>query len=262
MLVLPSASSPRIAATRFLGLRPRKRGTFGAAKSDIAGGVRAQTEGRVRCTGRAMPAASSLRVSGRQLRLRGPRGTPRVLPARPASAGVADVVAALAGVGRGAGQHPAHAGGRALCPPGEGLGEGRGRTGRVQQEWRAERGSCHGLRSRRPHCEGVSAVILRRAPGNVWDIEHTADGRIRRIKRKVPRPWVNHYAFLIMDRYWGHMIIRFCPHPPFNALVILNGHEWVAREAERRQLAFSSGSRTTASRSCPTPGTWALSQMP
>ena len=81
-------------------------------------------------------------------------------------------------------------------------------------------------------------VIVRRAPGNVWDVEHTADGRIRRIKRKVPRPWVNHYAFHIMDRDWGHMIIRFCPHPPFNALVILNGHEWVAKEAERRRLAF------------------------
>ena len=90
-----------------------------------------------------------------------------------------------------------------------------------------------------PGFEGVFAVIVRRAPGNVWDVEHTADGRIRRIKRKVPRPWVNHYAFHIMDRDWGHMIIRFCPHPPFNALVILNGHEWVAREAERRQLAFT-----------------------
>ena len=49
---------------------------------------------------------------------------------------------------------------------------------------------------------------------------------------------VSHYAFHIMDRDWGHMIVRFCPHPPFNALVILNGHEWVAREAERRRLAF------------------------
>ena len=85
---------------------------------------------------------------------------------------------------------------------------------------------------------GVFVVIVRRAPGNVRDVEHTADGRIRRIKRKVPRPWVNHYAFHIMDRDWGHMIIRFCPHPPFNALVILNGHEWVAKEAERRRLAF------------------------
>ena len=90
-----------------------------------------------------------------------------------------------------------------------------------------------------PGFEGVFAVIVRRAPGNVWDVEQTADGRIRRIKRKVPRPWVNHYAFHIMDRDWGHVIIRFCPHPPFNALVILNGHEWVAREAERRNLAFT-----------------------
>ena len=89
-----------------------------------------------------------------------------------------------------------------------------------------------------PGYEGVFVVIVRRAPGNVWDVEHTADGRIRRIKRKKPRPWVNHYAFHIMDRDWGHVIIRFCPHPPFNALVILNGHEWVAREAERRRLAF------------------------
>ena len=81
-------------------------------------------------------------------------------------------------------------------------------------------------------------VIVRRAPGNVRDVEHTADGRIRRIRRRVPRPRVNHYAFHIMDRDWGHVIIRFCPHPPFNALVILNGHEWVAREAERRQLGL------------------------
>jgi hypothetical protein len=72
----------------------------------------------------------------------------------------------------------------------------------------------------------------------VWDVEHTSDGRIRRIKRKEPRAWVNHYHFHIMDRDWGHVIIRFCPHPPFNALVILNGHEWVAREAARRGLAF------------------------
>jgi hypothetical protein len=86
--------------------------------------------------------------------------------------------------------------------------------------------------------EGVFLIIVNRAPGNVWDVEHTSDGRIRRIKRKEPRAWVNHYHFHIMDRDWGHVIIRFCPHPPFNALVILNGHEWVAREAARRGLAF------------------------
>ncbi len=40
-----------------------------------------------------------------------------------------------------------------------------------------------------PSCAGVFVVIVRRAPGNVWDVEHTADGRIRRIKRPGrPRP--------------------------------------------------------------------------
>jgi hypothetical protein len=87
--------------------------------------------------------------------------------------------------------------------------------------------------------EGVFLIIVGRAPGNVWDVEHTSDGRIRNIKRKDPRPWVNHYAFHIIDREWGHVIIRFCPHPPFNAMVILNGHEWVAIEAEKQGLGFT-----------------------
>lgn len=35
-----------------------------------------------------------------------------------------------------------------------------------------------------PGYEGVFVVIVRRAPGNVWDIEHTTYGRmIRRIRR-------------------------------------------------------------------------------
>lgn len=83
---------------------------------------------------------------------------------------------------------------------------------------------------------GLFLVVVGRAPGSVWQVQQTADGRIRRIERK--RPWVNHYAFHIRDREWGHVIIRFCPHPPFNALVILNGHEWVAAEAARSGIAF------------------------
>jgi hypothetical protein len=49
---------------------------------------------------------------------------------------------------------------------------------------------------------------------------------------------VNHYAFHICDAQWGHVIIRFCPHPPFSALVILNGHEWVAAQATAGGIAF------------------------
>ena len=54
--------------------------------------------------------------------------------------------------------------------------------------------------------EGVFAVIVRRAPGNVWDVEHTAAGRIR---RKKPRPW-DHYAFhIILPRDGGRRARRY-----------------------------------------------------
>jgi len=87
-----------------------------------------------------------------------------------------------------------------------------------------------------PQFEGVFLVVVGRAPASVWHVQHTTDGRIRCIERQ--RPWVNHYAFHIQDRKWGHVIIRFCPHPPFNALIILNGHEWVAAAAARSGIAF------------------------
>ena len=87
-----------------------------------------------------------------------------------------------------------------------------------------------------PAFRGVFLVLVGRAPAHVWQVQHTSDGRIRCIERK--DPWVNHYAFHIWDPQWGHIIIRFCPHPPFSALVILNGHEWVAAEAARRGLEF------------------------
>jgi hypothetical protein len=56
------------------------------------------------------------------------------------------------------------------------------------------------------------------------------------LKRK--QPWVNHYAFHILDPDWGHVTIKVCPHPPFNVQVALNGHEYVGRQAERQNLAF------------------------
>lgn len=87
-----------------------------------------------------------------------------------------------------------------------------------------------------PNFRGVFLVVAGRAPASVWQVRQTAEGRIRCIERK--RPWVNHYAFHIWDGEWGHVIIRFCPHPPFNALIILNGHEWVAAKAAQSGLSF------------------------
>lgn len=89
---------------------------------------------------------------------------------------------------------------------------------------------------RDPKVRGVFLVVVARAPASVWHVQRTAEGRIGSIERK--RPWVNHYAFPIWDGEWGHGIIRFCPHLPFKAMIILHGHEAVAAEAARRGLGF------------------------
>jgi hypothetical protein len=147
------------------------------------------------------------------------------------------LVAAMAGLGAAPGQ-------LALDPPrgpifaaGTRVGEAAGCTGNLRR--------CGGAQEEiaAPHVpeetdsEGVFfLVVVGRAPATVWHVERMKDGRIHHIERK--RPWVNHYAFHIRGRPWGHMIIRFCPHSPFNALIILNGHEWVATEAARRGSDF------------------------
>lgn len=78
---------------------------------------------------------------------------------------------------------------------------------------------------------GLFLVLAGRAPGVVWHVQKTSDGKIGNIARKEPWPYVNHYYFHIMDPAWGHITVRMCGHPPFNAQIILNGHEYVACQA-------------------------------
>jgi len=49
-------------------------------------------------------------------------------------------------------------------------------------------------------------------------------------------PFVKHCYFHIMDREWGHVTIRMCGYRLFGTQLILNGHEWVEREARRKCL--------------------------
>jgi hypothetical protein len=49
----------------------------------------------------------------------------------------------------------------------------------------------------------------------------------------VDRIVVNHYSFHILDPQWGHATIKMSGHPPFPAQVMLNGHEYVARQAKQ-----------------------------
>jgi hypothetical protein len=84
---------------------------------------------------------------------------------------------------------------------------------------------------------GVFLVLAAKAPAPVWKVKRSAAGRIVNIERR--SEYVNHYSFHIMDPTWGHVTIKMSGHPPFGAQIILNGHEYVARQARAAGIAFT-----------------------
>ena len=84
---------------------------------------------------------------------------------------------------------------------------------------------------------GVFLVLVAKAPAPVWKVTRSAAGRIVNIDRR--REYVNHYSFHIIDPQWGHVTIKMSGHPPFGAQIILNGHEYVARQAAAAGIAFT-----------------------
>jgi hypothetical protein len=75
-----------------------------------------------------------------------------------------------------------------------------------------------------------------KAPASVWEVSRSDAGVLRNLAKK--RAFVNHYSFHIMDPAWGHLVIKMSGHPPFGAQVILNGHEYVARQAQAAGIGF------------------------
>lgn len=84
---------------------------------------------------------------------------------------------------------------------------------------------------------GVFLVLAAKAPATVWKVKRSAAGRIVNIERRSEH--VNHYSFHIIDPEWGHVTIKMSGHPPFGAQIILNGHEYVARQAQAAGIAFT-----------------------
>lgn len=82
---------------------------------------------------------------------------------------------------------------------------------------------------------GVFLVLVSKSPAAVWQVRRFGKGGI---DLKKTWPYVNNYSFHIMDPQWGHITIKMSGHPPFGAMIILNGHEWVEREAKRRGIAL------------------------
>lgn len=83
---------------------------------------------------------------------------------------------------------------------------------------------------------GVFLVLVAKAPAPVWKVRRSAAGRITNLERR--KEFVNHYSFHIMDPDWGHVTIKMSGHPPFGALVMLNGHEYVAAQAREAGIPF------------------------
>jgi hypothetical protein len=90
-----------------------------------------------------------------------------------------------------------------------------------------------------PNFVGVFLILVSRAPAPVWDVQRSAQGKLGNLARKTPWPYVNHYSFHILDPEWGHVTIKVSGHPPFGAQIILNGHEYVARQAQKAQIGFT-----------------------
>ncbi len=82
---------------------------------------------------------------------------------------------------------------------------------------------------------GIFLILKCRASASIWEIEEFKKGNIN-IKKKLG--FVNHYYFHIMDKQWGHVTIRMCSHPPFNCMIILNGHEFTERKLIEKNILF------------------------
>lgn len=88
-----------------------------------------------------------------------------------------------------------------------------------------------------PSFQGLFLILVAKAPALVWEVK-TGKSGIPHLERKTPWPYVNHYHFHFMDREWGHITIKMSGHPPFGVQVLLNGHEWVERRAQRQTISW------------------------
>jgi|SRR5271157_761135 len=86
---------------------------------------------------------------------------------------------------------------------------------------------------------GLFLVLVSKALALVWEAQQTGTGKLGQFVPKDPWPYVNHYSFHILDPDWGHVTIKMSGHRPCGAQVILNGHEYVAAQAQKAGIGFS-----------------------
>lgn len=84
--------------------------------------------------------------------------------------------------------------------------------------------------------QGLFLILVAKSPALVWEVKQCSNGTPH-LERKTPWPYVNHYHFHIIDKEWGHITIKMSGHPPFGIQVMLNGHEWVERQARKKTIS-------------------------
>ena len=88
-----------------------------------------------------------------------------------------------------------------------------------------------------PSVSGLFMILVAKAPATVWDVRRSQRGLITNLESK--RAFINHYSFHIMDPDWGHITFKIAGHPPFGAQIMLNGHEYVACQAQKNGIPFT-----------------------
>ena len=89
-------------------------------------------------------------------------------------------------------------------------------------------------RSTTPFQEGLLLILEGRGPAPVFEV--LVKGYLR---RKQPFPFIYYYSFHILDPDWGHLVIRMSSHAPFSAQILLNGHEYAERQAQKAGVSFT-----------------------
>jgi len=84
--------------------------------------------------------------------------------------------------------------------------------------------------------QGLFLILVAKAPGLVWKVSRSKNGQPH-LQRKTPWPYINHYHFHIIDAQWGHIAIKISGYPPFGMQIMLNGHEWVERQALKQTIS-------------------------
>jgi hypothetical protein len=86
---------------------------------------------------------------------------------------------------------------------------------------------------------GLFMILVSKAPALVWKAQETGAGQLGQLAPKDPWPYVQHYWFHMLDPDWGRLTIKMSGPPPFGAQVMLNGHEYVACQAQQAGIGFT-----------------------